>query len=571
MSEDTKNTQIALKEALVLFEASFVQYTKKPTQSNIDELISSGQSYKELWIMAISNESMDGSVEKLNETLALSSRKLDYKKSDEIYTRLENLEASTEEHETTLKNAVKETFENLNPLKLITSSLDRIELGKHKVLKNDNFYGNDLYRRAISVIRSEESLSKFADDDIRELPFLTMRYKDSFTVQQTQSKEASITTTVNVLPDLLAQSANIDPYMVSQNSTPYDAVINIDQIVPSNFINEKISLESMEASMSIDGLHLPIHVFKEVDPQKGSTVNKPKYRIIDGDKRFLAAKSLHWSNIPVVVNPIGVLGTHNFQCQNISARGLNLDGTTYTRRWYYEQPSQETLLKWHDQIKNTKSDEAKEFLELINEDLGILKNNLSSKKKDKLNLRDAWWVGRPSFEDLIMKANKLNQFAYKFNDKRDSWYPESEMIISEQLSKDELKNCLSTFSLPHERFQFNLPHVYFAFKDSIQHKGANDIIVMPNSSKDFLSENQRIWRDVIIYTPNSVTIRSATTNLKYKNKTLIPDNSDWVISNDMPSLSNQTIKAFINQISPEIANQIRIKDKEQAKENFKNA
>ena len=552
MSKDTEKLQTVLKEALVLFEASFVQFTKKPTKANIDELINSGNIYKEHWISAMSDEEVAGDIEKLNETLALSSRSLDYRKSDELNTRLENIDASAEEHEETLNKAVEDSFKKSQKAKRRD---EKEEIIKPK--KIDVSSGSELYIRTASIISGGSSLSIFGEEDVKILPSITDG-KQSLKIQQTLTKDLGITTALNSIPQIIAHQTEVSKADLN------NLVIPISQLIPTSPESvQKIDLDMMINSIRKEGFFSPIHVYAEdnVLSQSGKKLDARTYRILDGDKRYLAAKALGVKSIPAFINPIGVMGEHTFISQNLSARGESLGGKTYTRRWYYEQPSQDTLLKWGNQIKDTFSKDSSYFRDLINQDLHTMEENINFGTKKKLQLRDAWWVKRHDFEDLLIKSARSNQLTHKNDDRRD-WYPVEKFKTSDQLTKSEKEKYLATFTLPHERFQFNFPHMYFAFQDTYKHKPANDKVLLPNhfATPSETDSKNRIWRDVIIYSPDFITIRSATTNLEYKNSAAIPDNSNWVISNDMPSLSNQVLHSFIELVSPEIAKEVKKND-----------
>ena len=405
MSNDTKKLQNALKEALVLFEASFVQFTKKPTKANIDELINSGNTYKEQWISAMSDEEVGGDIDKLNETLSLSSRNLDYRKSDELNTKLENIDTSVEEHEETLNKAVEDTFKDSHEEK------SKI-FAATKPKRSDESYGNELYIRTASIISGGSSLSSFGDDDVKILPSVTDG--KSINIQKILSKDLGITTAMNTIPQIIAHQTEVNGIK--------DCTIPIGQLIPTNPESvEKIDLAMMTSSIYQEGFISPIHIYAEdnVLSQSGNKLDTRIYRILDGDKRYLAAKSLEIESIPAFINPIGVMGKHTFISQNLSARGISLDGKTYTRRWYYEQPSQETLLKWQSQIKDTSFKDASYFLDLIDQDLCTMAENINLNTKKKLQLRDAWWVKRHIFEDLLIKSARSNQLTYKNDDRRE--------------------------------------------------------------------------------------------------------------------------------------------------------
>ena len=373
MSEDTKNTQTALKEALVLFEASFVQYTKKPTQGNIDELISAGQTYKELWIMAISDGSMAGNIEKLNKTLALSSRKLDYEKSDEINTKLENLDATQEEHEATLKKAVDDSFDTSDTDgKWSLKQVSAIQRRDRAERLQGHFSGNDLYRRTISANESRLGLSNFSDESLELLPFKSLKnIQDNAVIQKTISATATIATSRNRIPKMIASNVR------KATNSKYETV-PINLITPSKLKDgglgfDEDSPESIKVLMkniSEFGIKEPIHVYSNASIETKSN-GELLYKVLDGDRRLEAARILGYKEIPVAINSIGVVSEHEFISHNISARGYRESGKPYTRRWYYEQPSPSTLLTWRDQVKSHDNEQSRALLDVIDKDIAI--------------------------------------------------------------------------------------------------------------------------------------------------------------------------------------------------------
>ena len=465
MFNDNKELESNLKEALILFEASFVQFTKKPTKDNIDELITSGNSYKELWIMAMSDQSVAGNIEKLNDSLKLSKRNLDYKRLDELSKKLEDLNATYEDQQQTLKDAVKSNEGDFAGIDFdLTQPLEPTMTGS---------------------LESRE-------------PALIAR-------THSENNEASITTVVHDIPSMLAATWK------SGHGTHFSPEPNTHSDELSEFIDSQ---------------------------------------------RFI-----HHS---------------------LRAKVYNLDKDRYfNRRWYFNNPSMPEI---EDMVNHWRNDP--KYRELDD----------NQKKQFESTLTIPWMIKRKEFEGMMLSAFEANHFNYINNDARQlkKYYPQFEVVNSNDLTKEQKLEKLKTFSLPSERLSFEKPQWHYVYQDTYSFKPKGDIAIAPFTIEDTyklmgFNENKfespssemgfiekgipsaRVWRDVMIYGPNSITIRSASTNINYKNSTIIPDNSQWIISNDMPSISNQLMREFISQLDPELGKKIREQDHNLAKENFKNA
>ena len=66
----------------------------------------------------------------------------------------------------------------------------------------------------------------------------------------------------------------------------------------------------------------------------------------------------------------------------------------------------------------------------------------------------------------------------------------------------------------------------------------NNILEITESGVATTLKNPPLWRDVCIFNPDLITFRSLTNDKTFKPKILIPDSINWVMSNDMPYISN---------------------------------
>ncbi len=79
--------------------------------------------------------------------------------------------------------------------------------------------------------------------------------------------------------------------------------------------------------------------------------------------------------------------------------------------------------------------------------------------------------------------------------------------------------------------------------------------------QDFKNLEPQKWRDIMIYSPEAITLRSVTNDLGHKPKVAIATNDAWVISNDMCMLSNQALRGFISKLHPELYKELNEQDK----------
>lgn len=160
----------------------------------------------------------------------------------------------------------------------------------------------------------------------------------------------------------------------------------------------------------------------------------------------------------------------------------------------------------------------------------------SKGKKGKI----AWWCNRDQFENLIKEANNAELFRHELDDNRldDS---SIKFTFSEYLSKEEQEQIIRHFTLENERKDLLQEDYFFVIAEMHYPKTVGQVI-----NKNF-HERKSLWRDILIWSGDKLTIRSVTNDRYYKPAEKIP-NSEWVISNDMTSLPNQVLRYFISYL-----------------------
>ena len=148
----------------------------------------------------------------------------------------------------------------------------------------------------------------------------------------------------------------------------------------------------------------------------------------------------------------------------------------------------------------------------------------------------AWWCERNQFEELIKEANKERLLRKEFDDERldDS---SINYIFSGDLNLEEQQELIKDFTLENEREELMQEGYYFCIAEMHYPKAVSQM-----TDNNFL-KRKSLWRDVMIWSPKRVTIRSVTNDRYHKPSEKIP-NSSWMVSNDMTSLPNQVVRHF---------------------------
>ena len=157
----------------------------------------------------------------------------------------------------------------------------------------------------------------------------------------------------------------------------------------------------------------------------------------------------------------------------------------------------------------------------------------NSKDKQK---KVAWWAPTDQIEELIIKANNGRWLKMGLNDDR---LPDSSInyIFSGDLDFDQKEEMIKDFALEEEREELMKEDYYFAIAEMHYPKTISQI------SDDGFGQRKSLWRDIMIWSPKKLTIRSTTNDRYHKPSETIPGSS-WFISNDMTSIPNQVLRYF---------------------------
>jgi len=155
-------------------------------------------------------------------------------------------------------------------------------------------------------------------------------------------------------------------------------------------------------------------------------------------------------------------------------------------------------------------------------------------KAEKNKSRVAWWSDRQEFIDLLEDANEKNMFRKELDDSR---LVNTKFTTSSELTEKEKHHIMKEFTLPEERQELSNGLYHFMISESAYPKAPSQI------ADTMYLKNYYQWKDVVIVSPEKITIRSSTNDLLHKPSEKIED-ADWVISNDMTSVSNQTMRKF---------------------------
>lgn len=572
-TDDNKNLELDLKEALILFEASFVQFTKKPSKLNMDALIANGNQYKEIWINLMSEQNPSEQPYSLNEILELDNRNIDYEKLD----RINNAKKDSSD----LDKYLVQTFDNAN-----------IEAeANNEDIEARNWYSSDLSRGKVtnsglmSVTDMRNSFPEISGSK-DHLP-ANVSYKPKVlarTAHSNDKEQFALVTKRHNVPSMIASSQDIGAGTFNRPQEIESAEVSIDKIIPptiSSLLEQHLHYHGNDPDKytDIEGYQIRNDFIKQIEHEGilkpidvtsvikslsdgASEVLTEMFEITDGISRYLAAVHLGLKTIPIRQAQYRILDQHNFVTHHITAADLimskkdNVERNA-NRRWYFKNPDE----AHRDHILGAMERSTHPRWRNINVDDYVA------------NIKHAWSTKRSDFHSMLEDAFDNGHFHYHHNDTR-NLYPNADFRSSEDLNTLDIEYLLSTFTLPHERFQFDSPDYYFAFQDSYYMKPKGDITLQPFNRPKFTDEGHylpRIWRDVLIYSPDTVTIRSATTNVDCLNTTAIPDNPRWVISNEMPSISNQTLIKFTEKLDPEMAKHVKEFNKNMMDESFKNA
>lgn len=156
-------------------------------------------------------------------------------------------------------------------------------------------------------------------------------------------------------------------------------------------------------------------------------------------------------------------------------------------------------------------------------------------------IKSPWWCDRALFQTLVEEANEKAMFQKSLDDMRTD---DMNVIFSQALNNDEFLTFFDEITLPDERESLLEEEIHYVIVETHYPKAPSQIC-----DKEFIEKNHK-WRDVCIFGVNKITYRSLTTDKLFKPSIFIPDNPNWVLSNDMCHTSNQVLKEFIKYTNP---------------------
>ncbi len=172
-------------------------------------------------------------------------------------------------------------------------------------------------------------------------------------------------------------------------------------------------------------------------------------------------------------------------------------------------------------------------------------------EKGELGPKIPWEVLREEFNEIAEEANTKKLFNKDLDDER---IVNSKIIYSDDLDLKERKKYFNEITLnDEERKYFMDRDVHFLIFQAEYPKKPDQYVTSiidadgGESSTVLLTP---VWRDVCIFNPDLITFRTFTTDLNFKPKISIPDNREWVMSNDMPNISNQAMREFLKYTHP---------------------
>ncbi len=162
-------------------------------------------------------------------------------------------------------------------------------------------------------------------------------------------------------------------------------------------------------------------------------------------------------------------------------------------------------------------------------------------EKGEKGSKTPWEVLREEFNELAEDANTKKLFNKSLDDER---IVNSKIIYSDDLDLKERKKYFNEITLnDDDRKYFMDRDVHFVIFQAEYPK-------KPDQYVTSTGENTPVWRDVCIFNPDLITFRNFTNDLNFKPKISIPDNREWVMSNDMPNISNQAMREFLKYTHP---------------------
>lgn len=178
-------------------------------------------------------------------------------------------------------------------------------------------------------------------------------------------------------------------------------------------------------------------------------------------------------------------------------------------------------------------------------------NSLDSEQQNTMS--SAWLESRADIQPLFESFQNLyssltDDYSLKSSDLEDTRITNQIQISSNTLTLEERKKLLKEISLNDYEFSLfcNLSNLRFAIADFSLFKTNRQML-----EKD---EGEVKWRDVCIFNEDIFTIRSFTSDRLHVPLVNEYNNSNsWVLSNEMPKLSYQSMKFFARALQKDTA------------------
>ena len=175
----------------------------------------------------------------------------------------------------------------------------------------------------------------------------------------------------------------------------------------------------------------------------------------------------------------------------------------------------------------------------------------SRDEKGELGPKTPWEVLREEFNEIAEDANAKKLFNRDLDDER---IVNSKIIFSDNINLEERKKYFNEITInDEERKYFMDRDVHFVIFQAEYPKKPDQYVTSifdRDGNESLAKEDIPVWRDVCIFNPDLITFRTFTNDLNFKPKISLPNNRQWVMSNDMPNISNQAMREFLKYTHP---------------------
>ncbi len=153
-----------------------------------------------------------------------------------------------------------------------------------------------------------------------------------------------------------------------------------------------------------------------------------------------------------------------------------------------------------------------------------------------------WNIIRDDFNGIIKSTDNDAGFTRHLDDERIDEY---RIIFSGDKTRgsQELENIFNEITLSEERS--TLKDCHFVVFESDYFKYPMQYFNYPDGGKP-------LWRDICFFNEDNITFRSTTTDVSFKPNIPIPGSNHWVLSNNMPTISNQAMRCFLEKTNPRL-------------------